>query len=148
MTAPLVLSRPRAASPARPLSRRTAQGPRPPGPEDDARIAATARSLAVACLEIFAGLRRSESIARWVDRDLLERIDRRAQLRAELSPPRPPADPDPRRRVRAGTARVCRIDDGIAEVTVVVHTPQRSRAVAIRLELITTRWTMTALQTM
>ncbi|SMY03287.1 hypothetical protein BSP109_03383, partial [Brevibacterium sp. Mu109] len=75
MTAPLVLSRPRRAA-------HRASVPRPPTTPvepiaDDAdRIAATATSLAVACLEIFAGVRRSESIGRWVDAELLAKIDR------------------------------------------------------------------------
>ncbi len=148
MTAPLVLTRPRAAEPPRTLDRRTPATPVRPDDGDDARIAATAKSLAVACLEIFAGVRRSESVARWVDRELLEKIDQRAQLRAELAPARPPDGLGARRRVQAGSARVCRIDDRVAEVTVVVRTHNRFRAVAVRLELLTTRWTMTALQTM
>ncbi|SDR73978.1 MULTISPECIES: Rv3235 family protein [Brevibacterium] len=156
MTAPLVLSRPRVAS--TPL-RSGAQNPVATAPaakqsrggeddRDDGRIAATATSLAVACLEIFAGIRRSDSISRWVDRTLLDKIDQRAQLRAEVAPSKPIGELGPTRTLRAGNARVCRVTDAIAEVTVVVRTQNRFRAVAIRLELLTTRWTMTALQTM
>lgn len=148
MTAPLVLTRPRAAEPPRPIGRRAQAPAVAPGDGDDARIAATAKSLAVACLEVFAGVRRSDSIARWVDRELLEKIDQRARLRAELAPVKPMGDLGTRRRVQAGSARVCRIDETIAEVAVVVRTHNRFRAVAVRLELLTTRWTMTALQTM
>lgn len=155
MTTPLVLSRPRVA--ATPLSRRvqkpvaTGPGARPntvADDNDDGRIAATATSLAVACLEIFAGIRRSDSISRWVDRALLDKIDQRAQLRAEVAPSKPMGELGATRTLRAGNARVCRVTDAIAEVTVVVRTQNRFRAVAIRLELLTTRWTMTALQTM
>ncbi|SMX88914.1 Rv3235 family protein [Brevibacterium antiquum] len=155
MTAPLVLSRPRVAS--TPLS---GGGQNPVGTapaakqssaaddRDDSRIAATATSLAVACLEIFAGIRRSDSISRWVDRALLEKIDQRAQLRAEVAPTKPIGELGAARTLQAGNARVCRVTGAIAEVTVVVRTQNRFRAVAIRLELLTTRWTMTALQTM
>ena len=172
MTAPLVLSRPRAAS--LPQGRRSrdrlattpaevpSRSPKDDGPksaatsaagdggrcQDDSRIAATATSLAVACLEIFAGIRRSDSISRWVDRTLLEKIDQRAQLRAEVAPAKPIGELGATRTLRAGNAHVCRVTDAIAEVTVIVRTQNRFRAVAIRLELLTTRWTMTALQTM
>lgn len=155
MTAPLVLSRPRVAStPLRsgvrnPVATAPAAGQNTASEDgDDSRIAATATSLAVACLEIFAGIRRSDSISRWVDRALLEKIDQRAQLRAEVAPIKPIAELGATRTLQAGNARVCRVTNAIAEVTVVVRTQNRFRAVAIRLELLTTRWTMTALQTM
>lgn len=165
MTAPLVLSRPLAAStpPRRGLragAESAHEGTREKPTRDDAgdrdeardrdddRIAATATSMAVACLEIFAGIRRSDSISRWVDRALLEKIDQRAQLRAEVAPSKPIGELGSARILQAGSARVCRVNAAVAEVTVVVRTQSRFRAVAIRLELLTTRWTMTALQTM
>lgn len=151
-TAPLALSRPRMAAPPR---NRGTQNSVATGPAteqntaaDDSRIAATATSLAVACLEIFAGIRRSDSISRWVDRALLEKIDHRAQLRAEVAPAKTVGELGAARTLQAGNARVCRVTGAIAEVTVIVRTQNRFRAVAIRLELLTTRWTMTALQTM
>ena len=155
MSAPLVLSRPRVAStplssgvPKPVATAPAAQQNKAADDSDEGRIAATATSLAVACLEIFAGIRRSDSISRWVDRTLLEKIDQRAQLRAEVAPTRPFGDLGATRTLQAGNARVCRVTSAIAEVTVVVRTQNRFRAVAIRLELLTTRWTMTALQTM
>ncbi|MDN5806029.1 MAG: Rv3235 family protein [Brevibacterium sp.] len=155
MTAPLVLSRPRVAStPLRSglqnhvASTSGARQSTTAEDGDDSRIAATATSLAVACLEIFAGIRRSDSISRWVDRALLEKIDQRAQLRAEVAPSKPVGELGTPRTLQAGNARVCRVTGAIAEVTVVVRTQNRFRAVAVRLELLTTRWTMTALQTM
>lgn len=150
MSAPLVLTRPRRAPataprPTRPSPPRTEAVP----PTDDAdRIEATAKSLAIACLEIFSGIRRSESIARWVDADLLTRIDRRAQLRAEIAPATPMREHTAARTLQAGHTRVCRVHAEVAEVTVMVRTATRVRAVAIRLELLTNRWTMTAMQTM
>lgn len=155
MTTPLVLSRPRVAAtpPSTRVQNPVAPSPGPgqntgPGDRDDSRIAATATSLAVACLEIFAGIRRSDSISRWVDRALLEKIDHRAQLRAEIAPTKAIGELGAARTLQAGNARVCRVTGAIAEVTVIVRTQSRYRAVAIRLELLTTRWTMTALQTM
>ncbi|MGO2023846.1 MAG: Rv3235 family protein [Brevibacterium aurantiacum] len=155
MTAPLVLSRPRVANTPPANSRQNRIGTAPAAKtnhvaadRDDSRIAATATSLAVACLEIFAGIRRSDSISRWVDRGLLEKIDQRAQLRAEVAPAKPVGELGPSRTLQAGNARVCRVTGDVAEVTVIVRTQSRFRAVAIRLELLTTRWTMTALQTM
>lgn len=159
MTAPLTLSRPQSASFREEAkmrrsasSQRQVRGTVKSRVEEDAadreRIAATATSLAVACLEILSGARRSESIARWVDRELLAKIDHRAQLRAEVAPSNPVRDLGPARVLQPGRAQVCRVTDDVAEVTVIVRTRNRFRAVAIRLELLTTRWTMTALQTM
>ena len=172
MTSPLVLSRPLSASTPfrrglRPGAKPTHEGTREKSrtadtagarteggdsaeawDRDNDRIAATATSMAVACLEIFAGIRRSDSISRWVDRTLLAKIDQRAQLRAEVAPPKPVGEFGSARTLQAGSARVCRVNEVVAEVTVIVRTHSRFRAVAIRLELITTRWTMTALQTM
>ena len=161
MSAPLTLSRPQAPTsstrrkslpPTSTKRRQAAPGHDPNhhsavGDESE-RIAATATSLAVACVEILSGVRRSETIARWVDPQLLERIDHRAQLRAEVAPTRPPADLGSPRVVQPGTAHVCQVTPTVAEVTVIVATPNRFRAVAVRLELLTTRWTLTALQTM
>lgn len=155
MTAPLTLTRPQAQSaplrsriPLRtsaPADSRIRDG----GDADDRqRIAATATSLAVACLEILSGVRRCETISRWVDPELLARLDQRAQLRAEVAPARAPAELTSPRVVQPGTAHVCRVGPAVAEVTVIVRTPNRYRAVAVRLELLTARWTMTALQTM
>lgn len=164
MTAPLILTRPQAAPPTRtrvsPVRSsadgqpdQTHRSPSSSSPsrapdQELGRIAATATSLAVACLEIFSGVRRSESIARWVERSLLEKIDHRAQLRAELAPAKPFGELSRKRTLQAGNAQVCRVTDTVAEVTVVVRTQNRCRAVAVRLELLTTRWTMTAMQTM
>lgn len=161
MSAPLALSRPRSAprpAPPRPGApqnvSRVVNGALSTtqvevgGDEERSRIVATAKSLAVACLEIFAGVRRSDSVAKWVDPDLLRRIDERAALRAEVTARRNSSIRSPAARVRAGAVRVCMIDRSTAEVCVIVRTPHRFRAVAIRLEQLTTRWTMTQLQTM
>lgn len=161
MTAPLILTRPQAPPPpprrrSAPLST-TASSQSMTAPaggrdgestDERQRIAATAASLAVACLEVLSGVRRSDTIARWVDPELLAKIDHRSQLRAEVAPRRPVGDLGTQRAVQPGRAQVCQVSPGIAEVTVIVRTPNRIRAVAVRLELLTTRWTLTALQTM
>lgn len=150
MTTPLVLTRPRRPAPP---EQRTRRGPAPVAAaavpaEDTDRIAATAKSLAIACLEIFAGVRRAETIARWVEPELLERIERRARLRAEIAPIRQTSGHPGAQALQAGAARVCRVAVSVAEVTVMVRTQRRVRAVAVRLELAANRWTMTALETM
>ena len=153
MNAPLTLSRPQAATSStrreHPRLRGAHGHDRGPDREvgdESERIAATATSLAVACLEILSGVRRSETIARWVEPELLAKIDHRCQLRAEVAPHR--ATVPGSRTVRPGTAHVCQVTPEIAEVTVIVAAANRIRAVAVRLELLTTRWTLTALQTM
>lgn len=161
MTAPLTLTRPQSAKAPprrRPAPLTTASSARSvvekvdpnsrASADERRRIAATAASLAVACLEVLSGVRRSDTIARWVDPELLARIDHRAQLRAEVAPSSHPSDTGGRGALQAGRARVCQVSAEIAEVTVLVRTPHRIRAVAVRLELLTTRWMLTALQTM
>ena len=138
MTAPLTLTRPQASAPPRRSSTPvpTAQSPRRASrqvraqdiADDRARIAATATSLAVACLGVLSGVRRSETIARWVEPELLAKIDHRCQLRAEVAPQR--ATVPGARTVRPGTAHVCQISPEIAEVTVIVAAANRVRAVA------------------
>jgi hypothetical protein len=52
----------------------------------------------------------------------------------------------PLRRPRVGTVRVCQPADGVAEAAAVVHGPQRTRAIALRLEGLDGRWRVTVFQ--
>src|SRR5699024_5307768 len=106
-----------AARTARSGTRANASRPRPPrwrspvsrsSPVCAAARQATANEVAD-CLEILSGVRRSETIARWVDPQLLDRIDHRAQLRAEVAPTHPPAELGSPRVVQPGTAHVCQV---------------------------------------
>jgi hypothetical protein len=112
--------------PVRPLA-----APPPPDPE------AWAAGLARGVVEILSGLRPLDQLRRWVVPDLYEFLE--ALL---------PAGRDTR--VRAGSCRVlsaraCALRAGAVEVSVVVQSGPRTRAVAVRLEEFRGRWLTTAL---
>ncbi|MGN6326491.1 Rv3235 family protein [Pseudolysinimonas sp.] len=94
-------------------------------------------------VEILAGARDLEQIARWVSDDvyrvLLKRVVLAARARhAKGQAPQRPA-------FTLGSVRVCEPRDGVVEAVVVVHNRARSRAVAIRLEGLDRRWRATAI---
>lgn len=135
---PLTLRRPR----PRQASARTAvirQAPaRQQAAETTSVIAQTARSLAVAGVEVVCGLRAPATIARWVEPELYESMCRTAALRESLRGAAPRV-----RLVSTGRARLCRIGTTIVEAAIVVGSVTRNRAVALRLEFRSDRWIMT-----
>lgn len=94
-------------------------------------------------IEILAGARELDQIARWVSddvfRNLLKRVilaERARRVRGEV-----PARPN----IQLGTVHWSEPRDGVVEAVVLVHSRVRSRAVAIRLEGLDRRWRATAL---
>lgn len=94
-------------------------------------------------IEIIAGARDLEQIARWVDdtvyTTLLKRVVVSAQARQAAR--RPAVRPV----FTLGTVTVCEPRDGVVEAVVVVRGRARTRAVAIRLEGLDRRWRATAI---
>lgn len=94
-------------------------------------------------IEIIAGARDLEQIARWVDDDvyasLLKRVVLSAQARQAAR--RPASRPN----FTLGSVTVCEPRDGVVEAVIVVRGRARSRAVAIRLEGLDRRWRATAI---
>lgn len=94
-------------------------------------------------MEILAGARELEQIMRWVSEDvyrhLLTRVVSSARARAVKGAPAA------RPAFTIGSIVVCRPRDGVVEATVIVHGRARSRAVAIRLEGLDSRWRATAI---
>ncbi|UOE44538.1 Rv3235 family protein [Agromyces larvae] len=101
------------------------------------------RSLAHCVIEIFAGARDLEQIARWVTDDVYRNLSKRVVLSARarrakgLSPQRPVFG--------VGNVHVCEPIDGVVEAVVLVHQRHRVRAVAIRLEGFDARWRASAI---
>lgn len=94
-------------------------------------------------VEILAGARELEQIARWVDeevfRHLLKRVilaDRARRLKGEAVV---------RPAFSLGSVHITEPRDGAVEAVVMVHSRVRSRAVAIRLEGLDKRWRATAI---
>lgn len=119
------------ASPDRGLPRRprTADLP-PPAP----LVEALARSF----VEILAGARDLDQVARWVTEDVYRHLEARVVLaaRARTAHGRRPVRPA----VRLGPVVLSDGTDGIVDAVVVAHTQGRSRAVALRLEGHDRRW--------
>lgn len=94
-------------------------------------------------IEIIAGARDLEQIARWVDDGvytrLLKRVVASAQARqaARRSAKRPV--------ITLGNITMCEPRDGVVEAVVIVHSRMRTRAVAIRLEGLDRRWRATSI---
>lgn len=107
--------------------------PRRPPPDPEAWAAGLARGV----VEILLGLRPLPQLRRWVVPGLYEELGAVVPLAAGA-------------RIRAGSCRVlsaraCEVRSGAVEVSVVVATGSRARAVAVRLEEFRGRWLATAL---
>jgi len=94
-------------------------------------------------IEILAGARDLEQIARWVDDDVYRSLLKRVVLAARARQVRGQAPARPA--FRLGSVRTCEPRDGVVEAVVIVHNRARSRAVTIRLEGLDRRWRATAI---
>ncbi|GAA1518016.1 hypothetical protein BJ978_002029 [Agromyces terreus] len=119
------------------FGRQTASRSDLPDPE------AMLQSLTHCVVEVMAGARDLEQLARWVTDDVYRTLSKRVVLanRARrikgLSPQRPT--------FRVGRVVVTEPADGIVEAVVLVHQPHRVRSVAIRLEGLDQRWRASAI---
>ncbi|GGL65770.1 3-hydroxyacyl-CoA dehydrogenase [Curtobacterium sp. Csp1] len=89
-------------------------------------------------MEVLAGARDVDSIARWVTEDVHRHLLHRAAVAARARALRRRARSRPL--VQVGTVRLCPVAPGVVEAAVVVHTRAHARAVALRLELRQGRW--------
>ncbi|WP_246036134.1 Rv3235 family protein [Sinomonas susongensis] len=87
-----------------------------------------------AALEVLAGQRPVQQLAPWLPRDLLARLQLRANLgRADVAPPQSRAAKAHRASI-VTSARASLVAPGIYEASAVVSDRLRSRAIALRLE--------------
>ncbi len=101
------------------------------------------RSLTQGVLEVLAGVREVDQLARWFSEDAYRSLVARSNLSARARSARgvPPARPI----FEIRSLRVTEPVDGKVEAVVVVAGPGRTRAVAIRLEGLDRRWRATSL---
>ncbi|WDF32419.1 Rv3235 family protein [Arthrobacter agilis] len=112
------------------------------------RMAGIARCVAQGALEVLAGSRPLQQLSRWLDPENYERLQLRANLVRCINGSRT-AGAGPScalRQVVVRSARVCRIDDGVFEASVVAYDQKRVRAVALRIERRRGTWRVTALE--
>jgi hypothetical protein len=94
-------------------------------------------------IEILAGARDLEQIARWVSDDVYRVLLKRVVIAARARQVRGQAPIRPA--FTLGSVRICEPRDGVVEAVVIVHARARSRAVALRLEGLDRRWRATAI---
>ena len=100
-------------------------------------------SLTHCVVEVMAGARDLEQLARWVTDDVYRSLSKRVVLANRsrrikgLAPQRPT--------FRIGRVIVTEPADGIVEAVVLVHQPHRVRSIAIRLEGLDQRWRASAI---
>jgi hypothetical protein len=101
------------------------------------------RRLTQGVLEVLAGVREVDQLARWFSEDAYRNLVARANLSARARSARGVAPARPTFEILS--IRVCEPLDGIVEAVVVVAGPGRTRAVAIRLEGLDRRWRASSL---
>jgi len=94
-------------------------------------------------IEVLAGARDLEQIARWVTDDVYRHLLKRVVLSARARDAK--GQPVIRPSFAMGSVRQCEPRDGAVEAVVIVRGRGRARAVALRLEGLDKRWRATAI---
>jgi hypothetical protein len=94
-------------------------------------------------IEILAGARDLEQIARWVTDDVYRHLLRRVVLSTRARRAR--GQQATRPSFSIGSTSICQPRDGVVEAVIIVRGRARTRAVAIRLEGLDKRWRATAI---
>jgi hypothetical protein len=100
------------------------------------------RSLTQGVLEVFAGVREIDQLARWFSEDAYRRLSTRANLSARARSARGVAPVRPVFEILS--IRQTEPADGVVEAVIIVAGPGRTRAVAVRLEGMDHRWRATS----
>lgn len=100
-------------------------------------------NLSRSVIEILMGVREVEQIARWVTESTYHHLLRRSIAARRARAVRKQAAV--RTAFHIGSVVVCHPADGIVEGTVIIRSPGRTRAVAMRLEGLDGRWRATAI---
>ena len=98
--------------------------------------------LATGVVEVIAGTRQVDQLARWLSDDVYQRLQFRAR-RAEAQRVEQGVKAH-YQNLRVGGLRTCSPRDGVLESVVLLSSRSRTRAVAIRLEGINSRWRATS----
>jgi hypothetical protein len=101
------------------------------------------RNLTQGVLEVLAGVREVDQLARWFSEEAYRRLVTRANLSARARSARGVAPARPTFEILS--IRVSEPADGVVEAAIVVAGPGRTRAVAVRLEGLDRRWRATSL---
>jgi hypothetical protein len=94
-------------------------------------------------IEILAGARELEQISRWISDEVYTRLARRVSFAARSRALKGVSAQRPRLTILS--IHSSEPEAGIVEAAVIVQTPQRVRAVALRLEGLDSRWRATSI---
>jgi hypothetical protein len=94
-------------------------------------------------IEVLAGARDLEQLARWVSDDVYRHLLKRVVLSTRARRAR--NQPATRPAFSIGSTTICEPRDGVVEAVIIVRGRARTRAVAIRLEGLDSRWRATAI---
>jgi hypothetical protein len=94
-------------------------------------------------IEVLAGARDLEQVARWVTDDVYRHLLKRVVLSTRARRAR--GQNATRPSFSIGSTTVCEPRDGVVEAVIIVRGRARTRAVAIRLEGLDSRWRATAI---
>lgn len=100
-------------------------------------------NLARCVVEILAGARELEQIARWVSDDVYRHLLKRVVLSTRAREAR--GERPSRPAIGVGSTLLCFPREGVCEATIVIRGRARARAIAIRLEGFDRRWRATAI---
>lgn len=101
------------------------------------------RTLTQGVLEVLAGVREVDQLARWFSEDAYRSLVTRSNLSARARSARGVVPARPSFEIRS--LRISEPVDGVIEAVVIVAGPGRTRAVAVRLEGLDRRWRVTSL---
>ncbi|MBW9110106.1 Rv3235 family protein [Microbacterium ureisolvens] len=101
------------------------------------------RNLTVGVLEVFAGVREVDQLARWLTEDAYRKLVTRANLATRARSARGVAAKRPVHAIMS--VHESSPADGIIEAVIVVRGPARTRALAVRIEGMDSRWRATSL---
>lgn len=101
------------------------------------------RNLTMGMLEVFAGVREIEQLARWLSEDAFRSLSARSALSRRSREQRDSPAKRPNYRIRS--VQLCHTASHVVEAVAVVLGPNRARSVAIRLEGLDRRWRATSI---
>jgi hypothetical protein len=143
---PGVPGQPSGARP-RPLVPAGSAGPAPLEVVDEGReIRAVCRSTVQAAIEVLAGTRPAQQLARRLDQRCLAALQHRAALTRRVASTSSPTAGRLHRNPSVRSVRSCRVSEDVYEASAVVVDELRVRAVALRLERNKLVWRITALE--
>jgi hypothetical protein len=148
------------ACPPAPL-RLVPEGAAPPGPpaapsvppaplrllaDEEREICAISRSTVQAAIEVLAGTRPAQQLARRLDERCLSALQHRAALTRRVPCGSSPSAGRLHRNASVRSVRACRVSADVYEASAVVVEELRVRAVALRLERSRLAWRVTVLE--